>query len=223
MRISFWKSNAALTHYQRPLVGASSSDITQTHRSFASPSGEITTTCTKISFDFFEPHNDSQYQPLPGMPLDEATRALLTGKLPYGRFHPSAPPNSMRAHSPITIYTEPTTRSASPAAGSQNLCDTCPCHADDLIDVDEKTPEARRLRRAIRRRIPPGNRWYAITRGLQVGVIQGSLVLFITIILTYTNHFYPYFKENCNRAHSQGFEGKCGALHHSGDCRGCVW
>lgn len=165
-------SNSALTYILLLLVGASSSDITQTLRLLESPNGEITTTCTKIAFNFFEPRGDSPYQPLPGMTLDEATRALLTSNWPYDRYRAATPLNLVRSLSPITITTESASRSSSPSVWSQNKCHQCPCHSAD--HCDETIPEAKNIRRAMRKKTLLCDRWYAITRGLQIGVVQGS-------------------------------------------------
>lgn len=157
------------------LPGASSSNVMQTTRTLHSPDGEIIVKRTKIMFTFHHPYDHSPYRPPLGSAIEERTMALLRGEwpLPYSNdsSRPATPANSIRHPSPITISTA-TSRSSSPLVYVE---DTAPGNLPALaepFDFD-KVANARRDRRARKKAIPPAERWYAVTRGLCVGAMQG--------------------------------------------------
>lgn len=58
-------------------LGATSSDVEQAMRTLHSPDGEVTVTCTKITFTFHHPCEHSPYRPSLGSTLDDTTYTLL--------------------------------------------------------------------------------------------------------------------------------------------------
>ncbi|KAF7969803.1 hypothetical protein HWV62_25987 [Athelia sp. TMB] len=151
-------------------VGASSSDLVQTHRTLDSPDGQISVICTQVSFTFCEQSTrSSPYVTPEGMSIAEATAALLLGDWPYQpQCSSDSPPP------PISI---PTTPSSSPCALANNTALPGPTAVDalcDLFDEETASTHTHRVRRTLRRRVAPAERWYCITRGLRVGVIQGA-------------------------------------------------
>lgn len=158
-------------------LGASSSDVVQTKRTLHSPDGEVNVTHTKITFTFHHPCDHSPYRPPLGSTLEEATLALLRGEWPIPSPIPSprltTPASSSRQPSPISI-SGTTSRSCSPPAYVEDAASLDYALAEPF-DFDKVTaPHARRHRRARKKAIPPAKRWYAVTRGLCVGAVQGA-------------------------------------------------
>ncbi|KZP27028.1 hypothetical protein FIBSPDRAFT_886917 [Athelia psychrophila] len=143
--------------------GASSSDVIESKRTLNSPDGEITVTCTQVTFTFYSPYDKSPYRTPKGATITSTTCCLLRGDWPYP---PRAPPNS-RPSSPISI---PTTRSSSP--NDATLYDMIPEAAQ--LDKETASTHTRRVRHVLRTNVPAADRWYSITRGRRVGVVQGA-------------------------------------------------
>ncbi|KAF7984576.1 hypothetical protein HWV62_13797 [Athelia sp. TMB] len=149
-------------------LGATSSDIVTTRRFLQSPDGPIRVTQTKITFEFLTPGPESRFRVPPGYTLHEATLAMLTGEHPL----PARP--TYRTDSPISISTGSPPPSPEPhledgAHSSGHVPDV-----NDSADIDlDDTGRARRTRRALRKHMPPEDRWYCVTRGRLVGIFQG--------------------------------------------------
>lgn len=150
-------------------LGASSSDIEQTTRTLHSPDGQVSVMCVKVTLTFHQPGDLSRYRPAPGYTLEDTTKALLRGEWPFDYSRPVTPANSIAA---ITISTS-TSRSSSPPVYVDNGSPPAPFAPPDAFHFDQTTPESRRLRRTLKRAIPPLERWYAVTRGMAVGAVQG--------------------------------------------------
>lgn len=160
--------------YNAHPLGASSSEVVQTTRTIHCPDGHVIVTCTKIAFVFHHPCAESPYRPPHGSTLDDTTRALLRGEWPFDYSPPHSPANCIHHLSPISISTS-SSRSSSPPAyvNDRDPLDLQAITIANQLNYDEATPEARRCRRAQRRAIPPADRWYTVTRGRCVGVVQG--------------------------------------------------
>lgn len=148
-------------------LGAATSDVIQTSRMMDSPSGGYEVTRTKISFTFYNPCADSPYRPPPGATLEDTTRSLLSGEWPLdSSAHGPTPANSPRPTSPISISTGSTmSRSPSPHAVVVEI------PTERMFRLGHPTYAANG--RALDH-IPPADRWYMVTRGRSVGVIQGA-------------------------------------------------
>lgn len=177
------------THF----LGASGSDVVQFTRTLHSPDGEVNVTQTKIAFIFHHPCVHSPYRPPIGSTLEETTLALLRGEwpFPYPIDSPrsTTPASPSRQRSPISI-TDSTPASPSRPRSPISISDTSSCICSppayvkdaasldpalaEEFDFDKVTPNVRRDRRARKRAIPPADRWYAVTRGLRVGAVQGA-------------------------------------------------
>lgn len=149
------------------------------------PDGIMRSTRTDITFAFFDPINDSHgspYTPPPTMTLDEATRALLSGRLPFNDgaaspayTTPSPTPNS----SPITISSsledvqcEDRGQQCPEDTQHEDRGQRCPeYHPDVLFDQPIDMPVDEPLPAKVK--VDVSQRWYMVTRGLGVGPVQG--------------------------------------------------
>lgn len=146
-------------------------------RQFKSIYGDKIVTRTNLSFAFYDPcRADSPYSPPHGMPLDEATRLLLTGELPFknGTYSPvfqspsrTPPPSPSSPGSTLSVDPAPTSP-ISLDSGSDDGLDSMKCCCPEAVRFDDVAPERR-----PRHKAHITERWYTVTRGLRVGPVQG--------------------------------------------------
>ncbi|KZP04771.1 hypothetical protein FIBSPDRAFT_904020 [Athelia psychrophila] len=161
-------------------LGAARSRVHQYTRMLYTPDGTIRSTRTDITFAFFDPINDSHgspYTPPYTMTLDEATRALVSGRLPFndGAASPVyTTPSPTPCSSPITIC------SSLEDAEDEDRGQQCPEYHPEVpfdqpadMPVDEHLP--------VNVNVDVSERWYMVTRGLGVGPVQGLAKLLAVV------------------------------------------
>ncbi|KAF7975090.1 hypothetical protein HWV62_10491 [Athelia sp. TMB] len=169
-------------------AGAARSDITQTERHIYTPDGGMTVTCTQVTLTFFDPSASSPYRSLYGGSVEEVASSRSAQCWPQGG--PAAPTgyptisvtqsSNTPPPSPATAFSSfksgdvsslsmgappfiPHSSSSSPGAPLDLWADSTETYAQS----------ARRARKIIRKQTPTAQRWYAVTRGSHVGVVQG--------------------------------------------------
>ncbi|KAF7972343.1 hypothetical protein HWV62_18112 [Athelia sp. TMB] len=166
-------------------AGAARSDITQTERHVYTPDGGMTVTCTQVTLTFFNPCADSPYRSLYGGSVEEVAASLSAQYRPQGS--PASPTShfTTAATEPPTLASSPITAFSTsgdtqlPQVGAPPLIPHSSCSSPGApLDLWTESAEtyaqsARRARNIIRRQTPPSQRWYVITRGSHVGVVQG--------------------------------------------------
>ena len=147
-------------------------------------------TCTQVTLTFFNPSAGSPYRSLYGGSVEEAQDALPAFHWP--RRHGSSAATTGLTATPVTeAYTSPPSspvitisdseddESDMPALGAPpsipHASASSPGTPLDLwSDQDESYAQsARRAREILLMQTPPSQRWYTVTRGLGVGVVQG--------------------------------------------------
>jgi hypothetical protein len=140
------------------LLGATHSDIHQstcTTTCDTDPSHTSTITSTAMTFHFTDPPPPAPFAVPPGVPFEEFVRGLTIGNSPFLR-------SDTGEEIPALLSPSPTPSHISISDGELTLSD---CSDSDMSAT--QPPIA-----------PPGHvRWYTVTKGLQVGVMQGWYVL----------------------------------------------
>lgn len=147
-----------------------------THTLFL-PDGPVVVTRTEVTFTFHHPCDHLPYLPPLGSTLEESTLALLRGEWLFtysmGPSPSTTPANSSHGPSPISISTA-TSRSHNPPVYVEDVATLDLLTLAEQLDFDKVTPDVRPDHHTRLRVIPPAERWYAVTQGWHIGVVQGA-------------------------------------------------
>ena len=146
-----------------------------------------------MTLTFFDPSAGSQCRSLYGGSVEEAAAALRVNHRPYrsGSLDPlTGPPSAPATQSATSLPISPISLSSSvsssdgwtPVGAPPSIPHASASSPGAPLDlwsdsVETYAQSARRARNVIRRQTAPSQRWYAITRGSEVGVVQGTYVV----------------------------------------------
>ncbi|KAF7982379.1 hypothetical protein HWV62_28457 [Athelia sp. TMB] len=166
-------------------AGAARSDITQTERHIYTPDGGMTVTCTQVTLTFFDPSAASPYRSLFGGSVEEVASSRSAQYWPQGNLAASTgystasdtQSSTTPPPSPITAFKSGDINLLSMGAPPSIPHSSGPSPGPPLDLWSDSTEtyaqSARRARKIIRGQTPTAQRWYAVTRGSHVGVVQG--------------------------------------------------